>query len=171
MSDYGPLGSGGAESTVGAAEPSPRARPSGSPSRSRVLMLAVASLIAVATFVGPLAGSAAAAPPLGGVDLHSYCNKKWDTWAPTFTSNGELRLKERNAGGWKCYVVTRSTWYVDRGPQFDVAENFDEHGIHVSDACRLQYGAGAYAKYSNWSDPYSWKCYSTGRYAPMENAK
>ena len=122
----------------------------------------IIAFLGVALLIGPMAGSATGETSIGGVDLIAYCNAKYDfNRGGLFFSDGELRLKENNAGGWRCYQVTRSISPIGSpsSPQFNVADNYFENEIHMSDACIRQYGPGTRARYASWSDPNSWRCY------------
>jgi hypothetical protein len=103
-----------------------------------------------------------AATRLGGLDLAQYCRLKYSTSAPTFSAVATASLKVYNAGGWRCIQMTTSLWpkYVNGiFSGFDSVRRTFEYSIDMNDVCRRQYGSGAYASYSNWSNPYSWSCY------------
>ncbi len=92
---------------------------------------------------------ASAATQLGGLNLKAFCQYKW---------GGNVALRPpSDAGTWVCETV--SYVYV-LCPMIVCMEPRDQdHGIDTNEACRWQYGSGAYARASNWSDPYSWRCY------------
>ena len=73
-------------------------------------------------------------------------------------SFADLWLEEHHAGGWRC-IQTRVTVYYSVGNYPHTSEQIIENGIHMNDACRFQYGSGAWAAYDDWDDPYSWSCY------------
>ena len=57
-------------------------------------------------------------------------------------------LVANNVTGWRCeYVggVISWIWYT--------------YNINLNQQCTVQYGPGAYARYTNYSNPYSWGCY------------
>jgi hypothetical protein len=91
-------------------------------------------------------GSPAHAAPtnLGGVSVVGACINQLNI-AP---SAARAVLIANNISGWRCRYVggvisVTYTWY----------------NINLNSQCVVQYGNGAYASYSNFNDPYSWRCY------------
>ena len=91
-----------------------------------------------------LSQPAQAASVLGGVSVVGACTNQLYI-AP---SAARAVLIANNVSGWRCQYVggvltVTYTWY----------------NINLNSQCVAQYGSGAYAKYSNFNDPYSWRCY------------
>lgn len=107
------------------------------------------------------AKEASAATRLGGLDLEGYCKKKYSTSGPMFSAVGTAGLKEHNAGGWRCFVMTTSLYPKATWPPSccDIVRKTHEYSINTNDVCQRQYGGGAWAETHNWNDPYSWSCY------------
>lgn len=101
----------------------------------------VGSILVVGLLSVPIS---AEARELGGVDLTKWCQARYPSYLGT-----RAVLKGNNAYSWFCEfpMFTLSRW---------PAIYFS---VNVSGACRLQYGAGAYAKTNDSRNPYSWRCH------------
>ena len=73
---------------------------------------------------------------LGGVDLQAQCNR--------LVPGSVAQVDRHNVKGWTCYTPGQDTWV-------DVTSL-------VQHQCTTQYGPDAVAFYTNYTDPYSWKC-------------
>lgn len=95
-------------------------------------------------------GLAAAAPPahaattLGGLNLDAYCRAT----TPNFGSWVWIQ-SPANVYQWRCSY----RWY-NAGNPWTYTIGFD-----MNRACRWTYGGNAYAGFTNYSNPYSWRCY------------
>ncbi|MDQ2874392.1 MAG: hypothetical protein M3Y33_06145 [Actinomycetota bacterium] len=104
-------------------------------------------LTAVATWGLALGGVIAASAPaahaatyLGGVSVLGACENQIFTNGVTLISN--------NVTGWRCEyngAVLHVVYY--------------NYNINLNAQCGVQYGSGAHASYTNYSNPYSWGCY------------
>jgi hypothetical protein len=105
--------------------------------RRSVRALLILAVVALSFVFLPLRQVEAATYYLGGVNLQSYCSWKYPY------QGAQAVLVSNDAGGWRCKV---GTVYFN---------------ISVDDTCKWQYGSWGYvwASTSNWSDPYSWRCY------------
>lgn len=99
---------------------------------------------------------------LAGADLIGYCNHMYTSIPnPFYWSTGKPILLGTNAGGWRCvFSEAKTTYHTDSAPDIDAGT--DLRDIDMQDVCHWQYGNGAYAKYTNYNDPGSWRCYSSG---------
>lgn len=113
-----------------------------------VALLLMVGVLASGVHVGPLPGTqpASAATQLGGLNLNNFCMSKWGGTA--------VNRWPYNAGTWTC----RTAAYTGSYP-WSVSVTYQFYGIDTNEACRYQYGGGAWSASSNWSDPYSWRCY------------
>jgi hypothetical protein len=82
--------------------------------------------------------ASAHAVELGGVSIQGACNAQF----PGTTAD----VVQNNVYGWRCKT------YWSGGPVY-------YSGIDLSRQCRAQYGSSASANYTNYNDPYSWRCY------------
>jgi hypothetical protein len=107
--------------------------------KKRLATLAVSGTLA---FVGVAATSvpAQAATSLGGVSVLGACNNQ------LFTNS--VALIASNVSGWRCRY---------QGATFSVIYYW--YNINLNQECAREYGAGAYAGYLNYYDPYSWRCF------------
>jgi hypothetical protein len=111
--------------------------------RQKLVTAAAVCVLALGGAVG-VGAPAHAASMLGGVSVVGACsNQLWI--APSAT---RAVLVANNTSGWRCQYVGATftwTWYG--------------YNIDLNRQCVVQYGAGAYAKYLNFYDPYSWRCW------------
>lgn len=98
----------------------------------------LASLIIGAGLTLIPSAPAHATTTLGGVSVQGAC----DVQFPGTTAVVYIY----NVSGWRCKT------YWSGGPVYF-------SGIDLSRQCRAQYGAGAYAGYLDYNNPYSWRCY------------
>lgn len=107
------------------------------------------SRLAISTMVvlgGGVSATVVAAPQanaavtLGSPDFAAWCN--WAHRANVIYSAGPHNLY--NAYSWTCTIP--------------VLGNFNAGGIDANSACRLKYGAGAYAVTTNPGWAHSWQC-------------
>jgi|GEM_PF-2350288 len=100
------------------------------------LVFAVSAVLGVVSTALP----AHAAALLGGVDLQTYyC----DVYHPGTAA--VILNTQHNAVGWRCAYDAGGTTIL--------------YTISVNTACSNEYGSGAYGAYSDYNNPYSWKCY------------
>lgn len=102
-------------------------------------------LVVVATAAIAAAPAASAATRLGGIDLQRYCT---DTAPVGWVS--KIVLVENHARGWRCQD---STYYGAPIGWISVLRSLD-----LNQACRMQYGQGAYAVLEQ-NHAQGWKCY------------
>jgi hypothetical protein len=99
--------------------------------------LLIAATLIVATNL-PLS-KVHAATDLGGISVWNACVYQWGM--PT-----ETVIDPYNVMGWKCRYQPTNGSNVYRG-------------VNLSKECVRTYGARAYADYTNFNDPFSWRCY------------
>jgi hypothetical protein len=103
----------------------------------RILMAVAALALTAGASVASVA-PAHAATTLGGVSVWNAC--VYQNGTPS-----SLTIQPYNVMGWKC--VYNGGW------------NSIQLGVDLNKECRREYGSAAYASYTNWNDPYSWRCY------------
>jgi hypothetical protein len=86
----------------------------------------------------PLPGNAV---NLGGVNLETYCQDGWGMHA---------ELRYHNTWGWRCAVAARAAAGQQPGDQ----------NVSIDDACAQQYTPTARSRYSAYTDPSSWFCWT-----------
>jgi hypothetical protein len=111
--------------------------------RRRLAGAAVACGLALAGIVS-VSAPAHASSILGGVSVAGACSNQLFI-APSAT---RAVLIAYNTSGWRCRYVgavisVTYTWY----------------NINLNQECSVEYGAGAFARYLNFNDPYSWRCW------------
>lgn len=106
--------------------------------RAATLRIFCATILVAAGIGTATAPSGSAATALGGIDISGACADQWPGTVARLVSN--------NVYGWRCRVYYSVGWR--------------DFGVDLNRACRTQYGrSNAYAKYGNYNDPYSWRCY------------
>jgi hypothetical protein len=111
--------------------------------RRKLATAAAVCALALAGAIG-VSAPARAATMLGGVSVAGACSNQLYI-APSAT---RAVLVTNNVSGWRCqYVGAVITW------------TWCSYNIDLNRQCAVQYGAGAYARYSNFYDPYSWRCW------------
>lgn len=104
-----------------------------------------ATVASAALAVGGIAVAAPqahAATMLGGLNLHAYCRVVASGGNPT---SWVWIQNPRNVYQWRCS-------YINGGGLQTV-------GMNLNHACTWTYGSPSYARYLNYYDPYSWRCY------------
>jgi hypothetical protein len=103
----------------------------------RKIAVALTSVLASFGFTFAVTPSAEAATLRGGVSVSQACYYTYG-WDNTIHGN--------NVHSWRCVAYGSNGMYVFGG-------------VDLNRQCVRQYGSGAYASYTNYNDPYSWKCY------------
>ena len=98
--------------------------------------LAMTALLACAA-LAPLTARAQAATDLGGVSVEAACDNQRGV-ATT------ARLVVNNVYGWRCALYLGGTTGY--------------YSVDIARECRRVHGSSAYAAYSNYNNPYSWRC-------------
>lgn len=98
---------------------------------------AVGSIIAATMLMFGVAAPASAATNLGGLSVAQACAHQRGT--------SETVLVENNATGWRCHYF--GGW------------NYINQSVNLSAECARVHGAGAYAAYLDYNNPYSWRCF------------
>src|SRR5262245_3627351 len=102
----------------------------------RVVAAGMLTLATAAAGVALAQEPADAATRLGGVDVERVCQ---------FDYGYHAYVAYWSAYGWRCNPVPGEPYYKGLDKNAD-----------LNKACRLQYGAGAYATFSDVNNPYSW---------------
>ncbi len=103
------------------------------------------ALAGVSTVGAPAAD---AATYLGGVSIAGACSDQLMI-APSAT---RTEIVAWNVTGWRCGYQTASgyVWWWDGAVRYN---------INLNRECVREHGAGAWAGYTNYYNPYSWGCY------------
>ena len=107
--------------------------------RARLGAAAAITIGAVAALPAIQAPPASASTRLGGVNVENECQ---------FAYGYHAYVAYWSAFGWRCNPVPGNPYY-----------KILDKSVDMNQACRLQYGGGAFASYSDAGNPYSWSCY------------
>ena len=88
---------------------------------------------------------AQAATQLGGVSVVGACINQLFIAPPS----ARAVLIANNVSGWRCQYVGAGIPPV----------TYIWYNIDLNRECVVEFGSGAYARYFNFNDPYSWRCY------------
>lgn len=126
---------------------------------------ALRTSIALVMMIGAFAATgeqASAATRVGGLDIQGWCESKYFTWSINYVTVVKAALDGHNVDGWRCRVATGkvypNTGWGSNATYEHVVDGY-VYSVDMDDVCRRQYGSRAFARYSNWNDPYSWSCY------------
>ena len=103
----------------------------------RNVKLALGTMAVAALSVLGLQAPAQAATDLGGVSVEAACDNQRGA-ATT------ARLVVNNVYGWRCALYLGGTTGY--------------YSVDIARECRRVHGSSAYAAYSNYNNPYSWRC-------------
>lgn len=103
----------------------------------RNVKLALGTMAVAALSVLGLQAPAQAATDLGGVSVEAACDNQRGV-ATT------ARLVVNNVYGWRCALYLGGTTGY--------------YSVDIARECRRVHGSSAYAAYSNYNNPYSWRC-------------
>jgi hypothetical protein len=104
----------------------------------RSALALLASLALACTFMLASAQTASAATYRGGVSIWNAC--VYQNGTPSY-----VVLVQQNVMGWRC--------------QYNGGWNAVYLGVSVDRECKRVYGPTAFARYTNFNNPYSWGCY------------
>ena len=103
----------------------------------RNVKLALGTMAVAALSVLGLQAPEQAATDLGGVSVEAACDNQRGV-ATT------ARLVVNNVYGWRCALYLGGTTGY--------------YSVDIARECRRVHGSSAYAAYSNYNNPYSWRC-------------
>jgi hypothetical protein len=106
---------------------------------NKLKAMAAGFLLVVGSLVGVVATAAPAqAADLGGVSVWNACVHQNGT-------PSDVVLVANNVHGWRCFY--NGGW------------NGVYMSVNLSQECKRVHGSSAYANYTNYNNPYSWRCY------------
>ena len=91
-----------------------------------------------------LAKPAAAATKLSGISVQSACDHQYSSTAGTTLT---ATLGGKTVLNWYCVWKLTGRYIIST------------LGVDLNKECRRIYGSSAYAKYTDYYNPYSWGCY------------